>query len=124
MYIEGPAVDSVCYGNTVSLTCSYPNIEDMVNGRRKYLSRRGQWAVNGTRILQDGVTTSSQIVSSMAERLNVTLTRKQFEEGTFYFSCYLLLYNGSMETSSDVEIDPPGKGCTCVVKLSKQVIQV
>ena len=70
--------------------------------------------MNGTRILQDGVTTSSQIVSSMAERLNVTLTRKQFEEGTFYFTCYLLLYNGSMETSSDVEIDPPGEGCTCV----------
>ena len=33
VYIKGPAVDSVCYGNTPSLTCSYPNIMDMVNGR-------------------------------------------------------------------------------------------
>ena len=26
-------VDSVCYENTPSLTCSYPNIMDMGNGR-------------------------------------------------------------------------------------------
>ena len=48
MYIEGgPAVDSVCYGNTVSFICSYPNINDMVNGRRN-LSTNSEWAVNGT----------------------------------------------------------------------------
>ena len=44
VYIKGPAVDSctlgivmdvdsVCYENTPSLTCSYPNIMDMGNGR-------------------------------------------------------------------------------------------
>ena len=29
VYIKGPAVDSVCYGNTPSLACSYPNIMDI-----------------------------------------------------------------------------------------------
>ena len=36
--------------------------------------------------------------------------REQFEDNVFYYSCYLVLYNGSRETSSDVEIDPPGEG--------------
>ena len=116
VYIEGPAVDSVCYGNTVSLTCSYPNIMDMVNPTLfKYISPSGEWAVNGTRIVPDGVTTSTQIVSSTAERLDVTLTREQFEDSLFYYSCYLVLYNGSRETSSDVEIDPPGEGVYNIV---------
>ena len=110
MYLKGPAVDSVCYGNTVSLTCSYPYIMDMVNGRRKYLSTRSEWAVNGTRILPDGVTTSVQTLSSTSERLGVTLTREQFEDSAMYYSCYLPLYNGSREKSSEVEIDPPGEG--------------
>ena len=110
MYIEGPAVDSVCYGNTVSLTCTYPNIMDMVDGRRKYLSTSSEWAVNGTRILPDGMTTSIQAVNSTAEGLDVTITREQFEAGISYYSCYLILYNGSRETSSELEIDPPGEG--------------
>ena len=112
MYIEGPAVDSVCYGNTVSLTCSYPNVNYMVNGRRKYLSTSSEWAVNGTRLPADGITD----LNSTAERLDVTITRGQFEDGLFYYSCYLLLYNGSKDTSSDVEIDPPGERvCLCGV---------
>ena len=114
MYIEGPAVDSVCYGNTVILTCSYPNVNDMVNGRRKYLSTSGEWAVNRTRIVVDGVTTSIQPVNSTTEGLDVTLTREQFKDGVLYYSCYLILYNTSNETSSDVEIDPPGEGVYCV----------
>ena len=111
VYIEGPAVDSVCYGNTVSLTCSYPNIMDMVNGGRKYLSRSSEWAVNGTRLPPDGTT----ILNSTAERLDVTLTREQFEGSVFYYSCYLVLYNGSNETSSEVAIDPPGEGVWNIV---------
>ena len=104
MYIEGPAVDGVCYGSTISLTCSYPNIMDMVNGRWKYLSTSSEWAVNGTRLPPEG----TAALNSTTERLEVTLTREKFEDGIFYYSCYLLLYNGSRETSSDVEIDPPG----------------
>ena len=110
VYIEGPAFDSVCYGNTVSLTCSYPNIMDMVNGINKYSTTRSDWAVNGTRILPDGMTTSVQTLSSTSERLDVTLTREKFEGSLFYYSCYLVLYNESRETSRDVKIDPPGEG--------------
>ena len=115
VYIEGPAVDSVCYENTVSLTCSFPNINDMVNGMRRYLSTNSEWAVNGTRLLVDGMTTSIQAVNSTAEILDVTLTREQSEDGVFYYSCNLLLYNGSNETSSVVEIDPPGEGVWNIV---------
>ena len=110
MYIEGPAVDSVCYGNTVSLTCSYPNVNDIVNGRRRYLSTNSEWTRNGTRLPPDDTTD----LNSTAERLDVALTREQFGNVIFYYSCYLELYNGSRETSSDVVIDPPGEGVYCV----------
>ena len=111
MYIEGPAVDSVCYENTVSLTCYYPNIMDMVNGMNKYLSTSSEWAVNGTRLPSGGTTA----LNTTAERLDVTLTREQFEGSLFYYSCYLLLYNGSRDNSSDVEINPPGEGVYNIV---------
>ena len=114
VYIEGPAVDSVCYGNTVILTCYYPNLMDTVNGMNKYSTTRSEWAVNGTRLLPDGVTTSTETLNTTSERLDVTLTREQFEDSIFYYSCYLVLYNGSNETSSDVGINPPGEGvCLC-----------
>ena len=106
VYIEGPAVDSICYGNTVSFMCSYPNIMEMVNGTYKYLSASSQWTVNGTRLRRDNITT----LNKTAERLNVTLTREQFKDRVFYYSCYLQLSNRSNETSSEVEIDPPGEG--------------
>ena len=110
MYIEGPAVDSICYGNTVSLTCSYPNIMDMVNPTLfKYISPSGEWAVNGTKIPVAEIASSTQTLNSTTERLNVTLTREQFEGGVFYYSCYLVLYNGSRDTSSEEKIDPPGE---------------
>ena len=110
MYLEGPGVDSVCYGNTVSFTCYYPNIMDMVDGMNKYSSTRSEWAVNGSRLLPDGVTTSTETLNTTSERLDVTLTREQFEDSIIYYSCYLPLYNESNETSSSVEIDPPGEG--------------
>ena len=110
VYIEGPVVDSVCYGNTVSLTCSYPNIMDMVNGTNKYLMGSGEWAVNGVDLIPDGTDISRRTLSSTSEALDVTLAREQFEDRDFYYSCYLVLYNESRETSSDVEIDPPGEG--------------
>ena len=110
VYIEGPVVDSVCYGNTVSLTCSYPNVMDMVNGTNKYLMGSGEWAVNGVDLIPDGTDISRRTLSSTSEALDVTLAREQFEDRDFYYSCYLVLYNESRETSSDVEIDPPGEG--------------
>ena len=116
VYIKGPDVDSVCYGNTINLTCSYPSIWDRVNGslRRKYASLRSLWTVNGIRISRNGIYTL-RTVNRTASRLDITLTREQFKHGTYYYSCYLLLYNRSRETSSDVEIDPPGERCTCVL---------
>ena len=88
----------------------------MVSGRRKYVSTSSEWTVNGTRILPDGITTSIQAIKSTTEGLEFTITIEQFEDGVFYYSCYILLYNGSRETSSDVEIDPPGEGVhLCVV---------
>ena len=119
VYIKGPDVDSVCYGNTISLTCSYPSIWDRVNGssRWKYVpvSLRNLWTENGIRISRNGRYTSLRTVNRTASGLDVTLTREQFKHGTYYYSCYLLLYNRSRETSSDVEIDPPGERCTCVL---------
>ena len=75
MFIEGPAVDHVCYGNTISLLCSYPNIMDMVTSTVfKYFSPSGEWAVNGATIPVADIASSIQSVNSTAERLNVTLT--------------------------------------------------
>ena len=121
VYLEGPAVNNVCYGNTVSLICFYPNIMNMVNGMNRYSSTRSEWAVNGTRLLPDGVTTSARTLNSTSERLNITLTREQFEGSIFYYSCYLVLYNGSRDNSCEVNFDPPGEGvyrvtvCVCVI---------
>ena len=130
MYIKGPDVDSVCYGNTVSLTCSYPSLWDRVNGRRKYVPSRNPWTVNGIRVSSNGINTSLRTVNSTASRLDVTVTREQFKHGIFYYSCYLLLYNRSRETSSDVEIDPPGEVvhlciivCMCSYTFSQYVLR-
>ena len=130
VFIEGPAVDRVCYGNTISLLCSYPNIMDMVNSTVfKYISPSGEWAVNGAIIPVADIASSVQPVNSTAERLDITLTREQFGNGVFYYSCYLVLYNGSRETSSEVEIDPPGEGvylcdidCVWSIATSKPVV--
>ena len=57
---------------------------DMVNGRNKYLVGSGEWTVNGINMITDCDTTSRQTLNVTVERLDVTLTREQFEDGVVY----------------------------------------
>ena len=109
MFLEGPPVESVCYGNTISLICSYPTVMEMVNGMFKYATTGSNWAVNGTMITLDGVGMRIETVNSTAQRLYINLTREQFGGGIHNFSCSLLLYNGSRDVSGESPINPPGE---------------
>ena len=109
VFLEGPPVESVCYGNTISLICSYPTVMERINGMPKYLTTRNGWAVNGTTLIPDGITSSSMTVNSTAQRLYVNLTREQFGVGIHYYSCFLDLYNSTTDSSNEVGINPPGK---------------
>ena len=109
VFLEGPPVESVCYGNTISLICSYPTVMERINGMFKYASTGNDWAVNGTMITPDGVGMRVRTVNSTAQMLNVSLTREQFGGGIHNFSCSLLLYNGSRDVSGEFPINPPGE---------------
>ena len=96
-----------CFGDTINLTCYYPDVMEEVNGQPKYDAVTASWRMNGELLFPDEDVFNQQVFNQTASRLRVRIDPAIFTGDTVSFTCYLSLTSGGEDSASTV-VDPQG----------------
>ena len=96
-----------CFGDTVDLVCSYPDVMERVNGTLRYAANTASYRMNGLLIFSDEDVFDQSILNKTASRLRVRIVPTNFTTEPVNFTCFLLLH-GEGEDSASTVVDPQG----------------
>ena len=126
----------ICPSEKVDVICSYPDVNEMVDGKPKYCSTRPTWIDNGVTLYPDGSKYTMATHNNTSEILTINLDLMEMDEiVNMKLGCYFTFTsssNGYRNLSTNESIIPPGEllkliylmdGCRCVLfKLIEQFI--
>ena len=96
-----------CFGDTVDLICSYPDVTERVNGVYKYTATIPNWRKNGEILYPDEDAFDQDHINMTATRLRVRIDPAIFTGDPVSFTCFLPLTGGGEDRGS-TEVDAQG----------------